>query len=66
MYAPIGTVIHAEGASVVHNRRVARRLYFDDMIRYTAKRFGRLEAFWLWALAAPMRLALDFSGALRG
>jgi GT2 family glycosyltransferase len=65
MYAAVGSVVHPEGASTVQVRRLARRLYFEDMVTYADKHFGSARARWLWALAQPTRWALDLSAALR-
>lgn len=65
-YLPIGAVVHPEGTSVRKMPRLARRIYFDDLGRYTEQRFGKRRACVLRALAWPLRLALDMSGRLRG
>jgi GT2 family glycosyltransferase len=66
MYLPVGGVIHPEGASVKQVRRLARQIYFEDMVRYVHKHLGRWRAWWLWALVWPTRCALALVGALRG
>jgi GT2 family glycosyltransferase len=65
-YLPIGGVVHPEGASIRRIRRLARRIYFEDMSTYAAKHFGRRRAAWLSALALPTRLGLALAGAVRG
>jgi GT2 family glycosyltransferase len=64
-YAAVGAVVHPEGASVRQARRLARRMYFDDLVRYTRKHFGRHRAAALWALTRPTRWALDAAGSWR-
>jgi hypothetical protein len=53
VYAPLGSVTHPEGASTSGVRRLARRLYFKDMIQYTGKHLGRAQAVFLWILTRP-------------
>ena len=65
MYAPLGPVVHPEGASVSQGRRLARRIYFEDLIRYVEKHFGRTRAACLWMLTRPSRWALDLTGWVR-
>jgi hypothetical protein len=65
-YAPLGEVVHPEGASARTLRRLARRLYFEDMLRYVDKYFGAPRARLLWLLTRPTKWALDVAGARRG
>ena len=65
-YLPIGAVVHPEGASVRQTPRAARRIFFEDLVRYTEMRFGRSRARLLSLLAWPLGAALDLSGRLRG
>jgi GT2 family glycosyltransferase len=65
VYAAIGGVIHPEGASTAGVARLARRIYFADMVAFAAKHFGPARAGWLRVLSAPMRVALDFSSSAR-
>ncbi len=65
-YLPVGGVIHPEAASVRQAPRRARRIYFEDLTRYTEIRFGRGRARLLRALAWPFRQALDTAGRVRG
>lgn len=53
MYVPIGGAIHPESASVAQVRRLARRIYFEDMITYARKYFGAWRGLWLWLLTRP-------------
>ncbi len=66
MYIPIGGVAHPEGASVRQIRRLARRIYFEDMSTYTAKHFGHGRALWLSLLSRPTRWGLSLAATLRG
>jgi GT2 family glycosyltransferase len=65
-YAPLGTVTHAEGVSTVGVRRLARRLYFDDMVKYATKHLGRFPAVCLWVLTRPTIWAMAAADILRG
>jgi GT2 family glycosyltransferase len=65
MYLPVGGVIHPEAASARQVRRLARRLYFEDMSRFAEKQFGAARARWLSALTRPTLWGLDMAGALR-
>lgn len=64
-YAAVGDVIHPEGASVRQAAALARRMYFEDLVRYTRKHFGLWRAAALWLLSRPTRWALDAAGAWR-
>jgi hypothetical protein len=65
VYAPIGSVVHPEGASTEAVAGLARRLYFDDMIRYAAMHFGRMSAGCLWILTRPTIWAMRASAIVR-
>jgi GT2 family glycosyltransferase len=65
-YLAIGGVVHPERASVRQTPRQARRLYFEDLARYTEIRFGRARARLLALLAWPLRTSLEVAGRLRG
>jgi GT2 family glycosyltransferase len=65
VFAAVGEAVHSEGASARQAPRVARRLYFQDMVRYVAKHFGAARAAWLWLLSRPTRWALDLAGLVR-
>lgn len=58
-YAAVGDVIHPEGASVRQAAGLARRMYFEDLVRYTRKHFGLWRAAALWLLSRPTRWALE-------
>jgi GT2 family glycosyltransferase len=64
-YATVGQALHTEGASAGQAPRLARRMYFNDMVRYVAKHFGRARAAWLWLLTKPTRWALDLASMVR-
>lgn len=64
-YVALGGIIHEEGASTTGVRRLARRLYFEDMIRYVRKHFGPWRARLLRALIAPTAWAIGAKAALR-
>ncbi len=57
-YLPVGRVVHPEGTSTVAVRAMARRLYFDDMVRFAEIRFGAARARVLRALTWPTWRAL--------
>jgi GT2 family glycosyltransferase len=59
-------LIHEESASVNQVRRLASQIYFEDMLRYTAKYDGAARALLLRALLWPTRQALDLAQRLRG
>jgi hypothetical protein len=65
MYLPVGGVIHPEGASAAKIRRLARRIFFEDMIVYTKKYFGRWRAVWLWLLTRPTLWGINLMESLR-
>jgi GT2 family glycosyltransferase len=65
VYAAVGRVTHSEGASTASVRPLARKMYFDDMVRYANKHFGRPRALLLWGLTRPTRIALDVSARLK-
>jgi GT2 family glycosyltransferase len=65
MYAPLGAVIHRESSSVEQIRRLARRIYFEDLTMYAEKYFGRRKAQLLRILSWPTRLGLDLAERLR-
>jgi GT2 family glycosyltransferase len=60
-YLPVGRIVHAEGESTRPVRAMARRLYFDDMVRFTEIRFGRADARVVRALTWPTRLAFSLA-----
>jgi hypothetical protein len=59
MFLPVAGVIHREGASARHLARQARRIYYQDLIAYTGKYFGRWPARWLRLLALPTLGAIE-------
>ncbi len=59
MYVPLGGVIHPESASVRQIRRLARKIYFEDLAAYAEKYFGPRKARWLRLLSWPTRWGQD-------
>ena len=64
VYLPTACGIHQEGASTRQLGRLARRIFFEDMIAYAAKYFGRWPARWLWLLCWPSRLGRELKATL--
>jgi GT2 family glycosyltransferase len=58
-YVAEATLVHREHASVSQVRRLATRIYFDDMIVFARKYYGARRAALLRALALPTRLAME-------
>jgi GT2 family glycosyltransferase len=59
-------LVHEESASVRQVRRLATRVYFEDLLRFAEKHHGRARAGWLRALVWPTRQAMDLVQRLRG
>ena len=59
------TLQHEEHASVSQVQRLASQAYFDDLIVYARKYYGRTAAWLLRALVAPTRRAMDLAHWLR-
>ena len=57
---------HQEHASVSQVQRLASQIYFDDLIVYARKYYGRAAAWGLRVLVAPTRRAMDVMQRLRG
>ena len=66
IYLPTGKAIHPEGASVHQVKRLARRIYFEDMRIYASKYFGPWRAWWLWLLTRPTYWAMVLKTILQG
>lgn len=66
MYVPVGKAVHPESASVIQVKPLARRIYFEDMITYASKYFGRWRAWWLWLFTRPTYWGMALAGKLRG
>jgi hypothetical protein len=64
VYLPTPCGIHLEGASTRRLGYLARRIFFEDMISYAAKYFGRWPARWLWLLSWPSRLGPELTATL--
>jgi GT2 family glycosyltransferase len=52
------TIIHHEHASTDKSKRMATRIYYDDLLTYTRKHFGALAALLLLLGSAPLRAAM--------
>jgi GT2 family glycosyltransferase len=59
-------LVHEEGASVGQARRLASRVYFEDLLRFAEKHHGGSRARLLRALVWPTRRSTDFVQWLRG
>jgi GT2 family glycosyltransferase len=59
-------VLHEEHASTRLVQRLASQVYFDDLLVFTRKWYGRPAALLLQALILPTRRAMDFAQWLRG
>jgi len=64
-FLPLPGAIHIEGASSSTNPGLARRLYFDDMICYARKHFGRVSAALLNILTRPTQWGMEWAGKAR-
>lgn len=65
-YVAGATVVHDEHASVNKVQKLATRVYFDDLIAYTRKYFGRIGAILLAGLVFPTRTAMYIKQSLTG
>ncbi|MBN1202232.1 MAG: glycosyltransferase family 2 protein [Anaerolineae bacterium] len=63
-YVAGATIIHDEHASVSQVQRLATQVYFNDLISYTRKHFGRPAAVLLAALVLPTRAAMNIKHRL--
>lgn len=59
-------ILHEENASTKQVQRLASRIYFDDLLVFTKKHYGRLGAYLLRALIWPTRYGMDLAQRLRG
>lgn len=59
-------LLHEEHASTRQAQRLASRIYFDDLIAFAGKWYGRPAALLLKALVIPTRAAMDVAQRLRG
>jgi hypothetical protein len=57
---------HVENASTRQVQRMASQVYFDDMLTYTAKYFGKPASLLLRLLIWPTRQLMDLAQRLRG
>jgi len=65
-YLPDALLLHHEHASVEQVQRLASQIYFDDLLVFCAKYYGKPSAILLNALVIPTRWAMDFAQRLRG
>lgn len=59
-------LLHEEGASVSQVRRLASQVYFDDLLAFSSKYYGRARTLLLQTLMWPTRRAMDFVQQRRG
>lgn len=59
-------VLHEEHASTRLVQRLASQVYFDDLLVFTKKWYGRAAALALWLLIIPTRIGMDAAQRLRG
>jgi hypothetical protein len=59
-------LLHEEGASVSQVRRLASQVYFDDLLAFSRKYYGRMRTTLLQALMWPTRRAMDLAQYWRG
>jgi GT2 family glycosyltransferase len=59
-------LVHEEGATVGQARRLATRVYFEDLLRFAEKYHGGARARWLGGLVWPTRRSMDLVQWLRG
>jgi hypothetical protein len=65
VFVPVPGAVHVERASARQVPRLARRLFFGDLVRYVQTHFGRRRAWWLWALTRPTYWGSAAVGAVR-
>jgi GT2 family glycosyltransferase len=65
-YVAGATIVHDEHASVNKVQRLATQVYFNDLIAYTRKYFGRISALLLAGLVFPTRTAMYIKQSLVG
>jgi GT2 family glycosyltransferase len=65
-YLPDALLLHYEHASVEQVQRLASQVYFQDLLSFCAKYYGRVAAGFLQALLIPTRWAMDLAQRLRG
>ena len=58
IYVAGATIIHDEHASTSQVQRLATHVYFNDLIAFTRKYYGRARAWLLAALIMPTRTAM--------
>lgn len=65
-FLPHALLLHHEHASVEQVQRLASQIYFDDLLIFCAKYYGKPAAILLKTLIVPTRWAMDFMQRLRG
>ncbi len=65
-FLPDALLLHHEHASVEQVQRLASQIYFDDLLIFCEKYYGKASAMLLNALVIPTRWAMDFVQRLRG
>lgn len=65
-FIPDALLLHHEHASVEQVQRLASQIYFDDLIVFCEKYYGKVAAILLNALVIPTRHAMDFVQRFRG
>ena len=65
-FLPDALLLHHEHASVEQVQRLASQIYFDDLLIFCEKYYGKASAILLNALVIPTRWAMDFVQRLRG
>lgn len=65
-YLPNALLLHHEHASVEQVQRLASQIYFDDLIVFCEKYYGKPASWLLNALVIPTRWAMDTIQRLRG
>lgn len=65
-FVPDALLLHHEHASVEQVQRLASKIYFDDLLIFCKKYYGKPAAYLLNTLVIPTRWAMDFVQRLRG
>lgn len=65
-FIPNALLLHHEHASVEQVQRLASQIYFDDLLIFCAKYYGKPASWLLNMLVIPTRWAMDAMQSLRG
>lgn len=65
-FLPDALLLHHEHASVEQVQRLASKIYFDDLLIFSEKYYGKASAILLNTLVIPTRWAMDFVQRHRG